>query len=65
VEPCCKAQHDRIHSSEVQPPPALVLSGGSGREFTAGVYSHAKRLLIVMDIDRMFSDNDRDGIAEM
>jgi len=35
-----------------------VLSGGSGREFTAGVYSHAERLLIVMDIDRMFSDDE-------
>lgn len=51
----------RIHSSEIQPPPTMVLSGGIGREFITGVFNHAERLLIIMDIDRMFSDEERDG----
>jgi len=55
----------RIRRSEIQPPPSLVLSGGIGREFISGVFSHAERLLILMDIDRMFSDDERDNIAEM
>jgi purine-binding chemotaxis protein CheW len=49
----------RIHSSEIQPPPSMVLSGGIGQEFITGVFSHAERLLIIMDIDRMFSDEER------
>ncbi len=51
----------RIHSSEIQPPPSMVLSGGIGREFITGVFNHAERLLIIMDIDRMFSEDEREG----
>jgi purine-binding chemotaxis protein CheW len=47
----------RIHASEIQPPPAVV-SGGMGQEFITGVINHAERLLVVMDIDRMFSDEE-------
>jgi purine-binding chemotaxis protein CheW len=46
----------RIRSNEIQPPPALVLSCGIGREIITGVISHAERLLIIMDIDRIFSE---------
>lgn len=49
----------RIHSSEIQPPPSLVLAGGIGQEFITGVFNHAERLLIIMDVDRMFSDDGR------
>ena len=48
----------RIHAGEIQPPPSVV-SGGTGQEFITGVINHAERLLVVMDIDRMFSDEER------
>lgn len=51
----------RIHSSEIQPPPSMIMSGGIGREFITGVFNHAERLLIIMDVDRMFSDDERDS----
>ena len=53
----------RIHSSEIQPPPSMVLSGGVGQEFITGVFNHAERLLIIMDVDLMFSDDERDSFA--
>jgi purine-binding chemotaxis protein CheW len=53
----------RIHSSEIQPPPSMVLSGGIGQEFITGVFNHAERLLIIMDIDRMFSDNELESFT--
>jgi len=55
----------RIPGNEIQPPPALVLSGGIGREFIRGVFSHAERLLIIMDVDRMFSADEQDSLVEM
>lgn len=55
----------RIHSSEIQPPPSMVLSGGIGQEFITGVFNHAERLLIIMDIDRMFTDDERESFGEM
>ena len=54
----------RIHSSEIQPPPSMMLSGG-GQEFITGVFNHAERLLIIMDIDRMFSDDERDSFGDI
>ena len=56
----------RIHSSEIQPPPSMVLSGGISHEFITGVFNHEERLLIIMDIDRMFSDDEREsfGVVE-
>ena len=55
----------RIHSSEIQPPPSMVLSGGIGQEFITGVINHAERLLIIMDIDMMFSEDERDSFGGM
>jgi purine-binding chemotaxis protein CheW len=55
----------RIHSSEIQPPPSIVISGGVSQEFITGVFNHAERLLIIMDIDRMFSDEERDSFGEV
>jgi purine-binding chemotaxis protein CheW len=52
----------RIHSSEIQPPPSMVLSGDIGKEFITGVLNHAERLLIIMDINRMFSENELESI---
>lgn len=49
----------RIHSSEIQPPPIMV-SGNIDQEFITGVFNHTDRLLIIMDVDRMFSDQERE-----
>lgn len=48
----------RIHSSEVQPPPAMV-SGNLDQEFITGVFNHANRLLIIMDVDQMVSNQEQ------
>jgi len=53
----------RIQSSEIQPPPSMVLSSGISQESITGVFNHAERLLIIMDVDRMFSDDERDSFA--
>ncbi len=55
----------RIHGSEIQPPPSMVLSGGVGQEFITGVYNHAERLLVIMDVDLMFSEGERESFCEM
>jgi purine-binding chemotaxis protein CheW len=55
----------RIHSSEIQPPPAMMRSGGIEQEFITGVFNHTDRLLVIMDIDRMFSDDERESFGTM
>ena len=55
----------RIHSSDIQPPPSMVTSGGIGQEIITGVFNHAERLLITMDIDRMFSNDERERLDAM
>ena len=53
----------RIHSSEIQPPPPIVISGGIDQEFITGVFNHAERLLIIMNIDLMFSEDERESFV--
>ena len=55
----------RIRSSEIQPPPTIALSSGVSQEFITGVFNHAERLLIIMDIDRMFTEEERDTFGEI
>jgi len=55
----------RINGNEIQPPPSLVLSGGVSQEFITGVFNHADRLLIIMDVGRMFSDDEREHLGEI
>lgn len=55
----------RIQSSEIQPPPSMVLSGGIGQEFITGVFNHTDRLLIIMDVDMMFSESERESFGGM
>lgn len=52
----------RIHSSEIQPPPPMV-SGSIDQDFITGVFNHADRLLIIMDVDRMFSAEEQDSFG--
>ncbi|MDU0460631.1 MAG: chemotaxis protein CheW [Geobacteraceae bacterium] len=53
----------RLQSSEIQPAPTIATSGGVGQEFITGVINHAERLLIIMDVERMFSDDERCAFA--
>jgi len=53
----------RIPNNEIQPPPLMVHSGGIDQEFITGVFNHAERLLIIMDIDRLFADDDQEHIC--
>jgi purine-binding chemotaxis protein CheW len=53
----------RIHSSEIQPPPSMMLSGGIDHEFITGVFNHADRLLVIMDVDRMFSQDEHESFS--
>jgi len=52
----------RIQSGDIQPPPAMV-SGSIGQDFITGVFNHQERLLIIMDVDRMFSADERDSLG--
>jgi purine-binding chemotaxis protein CheW len=53
----------RVHSSEIQPPPPVAMSGGVNQEFITGVINHVERLLIIMDVDRMFMGGELEAIA--
>jgi purine-binding chemotaxis protein CheW len=52
----------RIRESEIQPAPALS-TGGPGQEFICGVLKHGERLLIIMDVDRVFSADEQVSLA--
>lgn len=52
----------RIQSGDIQPPPGMV-SGNSNQDFITGVFNHQERMLIIMDVDRMFSDEERDSFS--
>jgi purine-binding chemotaxis protein CheW len=54
----------RIPSSDIQPAPTIV-SGNIGQDYITGVINHADRMLILMDVDRMFSENELNSFAEM
>ena len=55
----------RIRSSEIQPPPHMILSGGISQEFITGVFNHAERLLVIIDVDLMFSDDERESFGSL
>jgi purine-binding chemotaxis protein CheW len=48
----------RISSSEIQPPPGIV-QGSTAQECITGVINRAERLLIVLDLNRLFSDEEK------
>jgi purine-binding chemotaxis protein CheW len=45
----------RISAGEIQPPPAITF-GNAAQECITGVVNHAERLLIVLDLNKLFSD---------
>lgn len=48
----------RVSGSEIQPPPALV-SGDISQECIAGVINHGDRLLVLLDLDKMLSQEEK------
>ncbi|HBG04456.1 MAG: chemotaxis protein CheW [Geobacteraceae bacterium GWC2_58_44] len=54
----------RISSGEIQTPPSMV-SGGVDQDFICGVIQHADQLLLMLQLDRMFSSDEQDAFADM
>ena len=52
----------RISSQDIQPPPSMV-AGGSDQEFICGVIQHADQLLLMLQLDRMFSSSEQEAFA--
>jgi purine-binding chemotaxis protein CheW len=48
----------RISASEIQPPPAVTF-GNAAQECITGVVNHAERLLIVLDLNKLFSEEEQ------
>ena len=51
----------RISSGEIQPPPAVV-NGGMEQEYLSGVINRADRLLVLLELERVFSKEERDSL---
>jgi len=54
----------RISSAEIQPPPSMV-AGGVDQDFISGVIQHADHLLLMLQMERMFSNDEQDAFAEL
>ncbi len=51
----------RISSAEIQPPPSVV-NGGLDQEYLSGVINRSDRLLVLLDLERVFSQTERDSL---
>jgi len=49
----------RVSANEIQPAPS-VASGGIGQEYIEGVINHADRLLVLLNLDMMFSHEEKE-----
>jgi purine-binding chemotaxis protein CheW len=54
----------RISASEIQPSPSMV-SGAIEQECIAGVINHGERLLVVLELERMFSHEEKQLLGGM
>lgn len=54
----------RISSSEIQPSPAVVTSG-IDQECISGVINQADRLLVLLDLQKMFSQEERELLGNL
>ena len=54
----------RISGSEIQPSPAVV-AGGIDQECIAGVINQAERLLVLLELERMFSTDEKRQFTSM
>jgi purine-binding chemotaxis protein CheW len=53
----------RVRNTEIEPAPPLVQLDAANSEFITGIVNHAERLLVILDVDRMFSDDARNCLA--
>jgi purine-binding chemotaxis protein CheW len=51
----------RISSGEIQAPPAVV-NGGMEQEYLSGVINRSDRLLVLLELERVFSKEERDSL---
>lgn len=54
----------RISNSEIQPPPSIA-AGGMDQDFICGVIKHGEQLLLMLQLDRMFSSDEQDAFADL
>ena len=54
----------RISSGEIQPPPSIA-AGGMDQDFICGVIKHGEQLLLMLQLDRMFSSDEQDAFADI
>ncbi|MDD5286479.1 MAG: chemotaxis protein CheW [Desulfuromonadaceae bacterium] len=54
----------RISSAEIQPPPS-ALHGNSAQDCITGVINHAERLLIVLDLNLLFSNDEISAFEDL
>lgn len=54
----------RVSAAEIQPPPSIV-QGNAAQECLTGVINHDDRLLIMLDLDRLFDNSERDAIESL
>jgi len=54
----------RISGSEIQPSPAMV-AGGIDQECIAGVINQAERLLVLLNLEKMFSRDEKNLFTGM
>lgn len=52
----------RISSGEIQPPPAMA-AGGMDQDFICGVIQRGEQLLLMLQLDRMFSGEEQDAFS--
>lgn len=51
----------RISAAEIQPPPAVV-NGGVDQEYLSGVINRTDRLLVLLDLESVFSPTERNAL---
>jgi purine-binding chemotaxis protein CheW len=54
----------RISSAEIQPPPGIVHSNAA-QDCITGVVNHGKRLLVVLDLEKLFSNEEKEFLSDM
>lgn len=54
----------RVSASEIQPSPSIA-AGGIDQEFISGVINHDNRLLVLLNLDMMFSIEEKDQFGNI
>lgn len=55
----------RISSSEIQPSPAVVSNNGIDQECIAGVINQAERLLVLLELEKVFTQDERQLFSKL